>query len=107
MHKRSQLFAPILMDLNDGPGISGNRFLCPSSASETLDALLDSASVFSAAIEGQLEATQSDPVPSDFVQRTIAYASAKIAYFERVSTTVEDLGNPDPQTPTDGDADVR
>ena len=32
-----------------------------------------------AAIEGQLEATQRDPVAADFAQRTAAYAEAKIA----------------------------
>jgi hypothetical protein len=37
-----------------------------ATASETLDSLVDFVSIFSAAIEGQFKATQSDPVPTDF-----------------------------------------
>src|SRR5450432_3569465 len=60
-------------------------------ASETLDALVDAAAVFSAAIEEQLEAVQSDPVPADFAQQTIAYATAKIAYFDALRAAMPEL----------------
>jgi hypothetical protein len=60
-------------------------------ASETLDALVDSASSFSAAIEGQLEATQSHPLPSDFAQKSIAYATAKITYFDALRAAMPEL----------------
>src|ERR1700755_766018 len=75
----------------DWPNVSGNPFLIiitAAVASETRDALVESASIFSAAIEGQLEATQSDPVPVDFAQRTAAYAKAKIASYDALPAAV-------------------
>ena len=61
-------------------------------ASETLNALVDSASTFSAAIEQQLEAaTQSDPAPADFAQRTVAHARAKIAYYDALRVAMPEL----------------
>ena len=63
----------------------------PNMANAAIDALVETAMTFSAAIEQQLEATQSDPTPSDFVQRTIAYATAKIAYFGALRAAMPEL----------------
>jgi hypothetical protein len=48
---------------------------------QTLDALVNTATRFSAAIEQQLAILENDPAPADFAQNTIEYATEQIAYF--------------------------
>jgi len=49
-------------------------------ASPTLDALVNAAASFSAAIGQQLVFVQNEPAPAEFSEKTIAYAQAKTAY---------------------------
>src|SRR5258708_21910222 len=51
-------------------------------AGESLNLLVNASASFSAAIVHQLAAVQSDPSPGKFVQKTVAYAQAKAAYFD-------------------------
>jgi len=46
-------------------------------ASETLNALVNASAGFSVAILQQLAAVQGDPTPTEFAQKTVAYATAK------------------------------
>jgi hypothetical protein len=60
-------------------------------ASATLDALVNAAASFSAAIQQQLEVVQSDPKPARFAESTIAYAKAKTAYFHALRVAMPEL----------------
>jgi hypothetical protein len=60
-------------------------------ASEILDALVNAAAGFSAAIQQQLEILQSDPSPAELARKTIDYAEAKSAYFEALRAEVPEL----------------
>jgi uncharacterized iron-regulated membrane protein len=62
-------------------------------ASATLDALVNAAARFSAAIQQQLEIVQNDPLPAEFAEKTIAYAQAKTAYFKALRDAVPELVN--------------
>jgi hypothetical protein len=53
----------------------------PVFASATLDMLVNAAASFSATINQQLEMVQSDPMPAELAEKTVAYAKAKTAYF--------------------------
>jgi uncharacterized iron-regulated membrane protein len=60
-------------------------------ASATLDALVNAAARFSAAIQQQLEIVQNDPLPAEFAEKTIAYAQAKTAYFTALREEMPEL----------------
>ena len=60
-------------------------------ASETLDTFLNAASGFSAAIEQQLTTVQGDPSASEFAKQTLAYSSAKIAYYNALRAAMPEL----------------
>jgi hypothetical protein len=60
-------------------------------ASESLDALVNASAGFSAAILQQLAAVQGDPTPTEFAQKTVAYAKAKTAYFTALREAVPEL----------------
>ncbi len=62
-------------------------------ASETLDALVNASAGFSAAILQQLAAVQGDPSPTDFAGKTVAYADAKISYYNALRAAMPDLAN--------------
>ncbi len=65
--------------------------ITPAIGSETLEALLNAASGFSTAIEQQLNAVQSDPSATEFAEQTIAYSSAKIAYYNALRIAMPEL----------------
>ena len=52
-------------------------------AAGTLDALVDTAKGFSLAILLQVAAVQSITTPKELAEKTILYATAKTAYYER------------------------
>ena len=62
-------------------------------ASQTLDTLINAAAAFAVAIHQQLEAVQSDPPPARLAEKTIEYATAKIAYFSALRTAAPELTN--------------
>jgi hypothetical protein len=69
-----------------GYGLSGEIFFGLTTsvfASATLDALVNAAGRFSAAIQQQLETVQNDLAPAEFVENTIAYAEAKTGPISR------------------------
>jgi len=62
-------------------------------ASATLDALINAAARFSAAIEQQLETVRNAPAPAEFAEKIRAYAEAKIAYFTALRGELPELIN--------------
>jgi hypothetical protein len=77
-------------------GLFGVNFFglaAPPFASATLDALVNAAARFSAAIGQQLVMVQNDPVPSEFAEKTVAYAQAKTAYFTALREEMPELIN--------------
>jgi hypothetical protein len=65
--------------------------LASALAEEPLDALVKSASSFSAAIGQQLQMLEHDPSAHEFAQKTIGYAAAKTAYFEALRAAMPAL----------------
>jgi hypothetical protein len=65
----------------------------PPFAGATLDALVNAAARFSAAIGQQLVMVQNDPAPAEFVEKTVAYAEAKTAYFTALRDEMPELIN--------------
>jgi hypothetical protein len=61
-------------------------------ASPTLDALVNAAASFSAAIGQQLVFVQNEPAPA-FSEKTVAYAEAKTAYFTTLRDEMPELIN--------------
>ena len=62
-------------------------------ASATLDLLANAAARFSAAIEQQLVIVQNDPAPTEFAEKRLAYAEAKVAYFTALRDEMPELTN--------------
>jgi hypothetical protein len=62
-------------------------------ASATLDLVVSAAASFSVAIQRQLEMLQSNPSPTEFAAKTVAYAMAKTAYFEALLEELPELSN--------------
>jgi hypothetical protein len=62
-------------------------------ASGTLDQLDSAAQSFAAAIDQQITIAQSDPSPAALAENTIAYADAKISYFNALRAAMPDLTN--------------
>jgi hypothetical protein len=65
----------------------------PAFASATLDALVNAATRFSAAIGQQLVMVKNDPAPAEFAEKTVAYAEAKTAYFTALRKEMPELIN--------------
>ena len=65
----------------------------PAFASATLDALVNAAARFSAAIGQQLVMLKNDPAPAEFTEKTVAYAEAKTAYFTALREEMPELNN--------------
>src|SRR6516225_2669673 len=65
----------------------------PALAGATLDALVNAAARFSAAIGQQLVMLKNDPAPAEFAEKTVAYAEAKTAYFTALREEVPELIN--------------
>ena len=65
----------------------------PPFAGATLDALVNAAARFSAAIGQQLVMVQNDPAPAELVEKTVAYAEAKTAYFTALREEMPELIN--------------
>jgi hypothetical protein len=59
--------------------------------SETLDALVSAAQNFAAAIDQQITTAQRDPSPTDLAEKTVAYADAKISYYNALRAAMPDL----------------
>jgi hypothetical protein len=64
-----------------------------TSAFASLDGLVTAAQSFAAAIEQQITTAQSDPSPTDFAGKTVAYADAKISYYNALRAAMPDLAN--------------
>jgi hypothetical protein len=64
-----------------------------TSAHANLDNLVGAAHNFAAAIDQQITIAQSDPAPTDFVEKTIAYADAKISYYNALRVAMPELTN--------------
>src|SRR6516164_5164792 len=62
-------------------------------ASPTLDALVNAAASFSAAIGQQLVFVQNEPAPAELSEKTIAYAQAKTAYITALRGAMPELIN--------------
>jgi hypothetical protein len=62
-----------------------------TSAHASLDNLVDAAQTFAAAIDQQITTDQSDPSPTDFAEKTIAYADAKISYYQALRAAMPEL----------------
>ena len=65
----------------------------PAFASATLDALVNAAARFSAAIGQQLVMLKNDPAPAEFAEKTVAYAESKTAYFTALREEMPELNN--------------
>ena len=65
----------------------------PLFAGATLDALVNAAARFSAAIGQQLLMVQNDPAPAEFAEKAVAYAEAKTAYFTALREEMPELIN--------------
>ena len=77
-------------------GLFGVIFLglaAPALAGATLDALVNAAARFSAAIGQQLVMLKNDPAPAEFAEKTVAYAEAKTAYFTALREEMPELNN--------------
>jgi hypothetical protein len=62
-----------------------------TSARANLDNLVDAAQRFAAAIDQQITTDQSDPSPTDFAKKTVAYADAKISYYNALRAAMPEL----------------
>jgi hypothetical protein len=60
-------------------------------ASPTLDALVNAAASFPAAIQEQLEMVQSSPSPAELAEKTIDYVEAKTTYFHALRAAMPEL----------------
>ena len=67
-------------------------FLGLITTAETLDQL-EAAQSFAAAIDQQITIAQSDPSPADLAENTVAYAHAKISYYNALRAAMPDLTN--------------
>src|SRR5690349_2488272 len=65
----------------------------PPVAGATLDALVNAAARFSAAIGQQLVMVQNDPASAEFAEKTVAYAEAKATYFTALREEMPELIN--------------
>ena len=54
---------------------------------------LEAAQSFAAAIDQQITIAQSDPSPADLAENTVAYAHAKISYYNALRAAMPDLTN--------------
>ena len=48
---------------------------------------------FAAAIDEQITTDQSDPTPTEFAEKTVAYADAKISYYTELRAAMPELTN--------------
>ena len=64
-----------------------------TSAHANLDNLVNAAQSFAAAIDQQITTDQSDPAPSEFAEKTVAYADAKISYYTELRAAMPELTN--------------
>jgi hypothetical protein len=64
-----------------------------TSAHANLDNLVNASQSFAAAIDEQITTDQSDPSPTDFAEKTVAYADAKISYFQALRAAMPELTN--------------
>ena len=64
-----------------------------TSAHANLDNLVNAAQSFAAAIDQQITTDQSDPAPSEFAEKTVAYADAKISYYNALRAAMPELAN--------------
>jgi hypothetical protein len=55
--------------------------------------LVDAAQSFAAAIDQQITTDQSDPAPTEFAEKTVAYADAKISYYTELRAAMPELTN--------------
>jgi hypothetical protein len=58
-----------------------------------LNALVNAAAMFSAAIQQQLAIVENDPLTAELVEKAIAYAEAKTAYFTALREEMPELIN--------------
>jgi hypothetical protein len=64
-----------------------------TSSHAILDNLVDAAQSFAAAIDQQITTDQSDPAPTEFAKKTVAYADAKISYYTELRAAMPELTN--------------
>jgi hypothetical protein len=64
-----------------------------TSAHASLDNLVNAAQSFAAAIDEQITTDQSDPAPTEFAEKTVAYADAKITYYAELRAAMPELTN--------------
>jgi hypothetical protein len=64
-----------------------------TSAHANLDNVVNAAQSFAAAIDQQITTDQSDPAPSEFAEKTVAYADAKISYYNALRAAMPELTN--------------
>jgi hypothetical protein len=64
-----------------------------ASAHASLDNLVDAAQSFAAAIDQQITTDQSNPAPTEFAGKTMAYANAKISYYKAFRAAMPELAN--------------
>jgi hypothetical protein len=64
-----------------------------TSAYANLDNLGNASQSFAAAIDQQTAKDQNDPSPTDFAEKTIAYADAKISYYQALRAAIPELTN--------------
>ena len=64
-----------------------------TSAHASLDDLVNAAQSFAAAIDQQITTDQSDPSPTGLAKKTVAYADAKISYFNALIAAMPELTN--------------
>ena len=77
-------------------GLFGVIFLglaAPALAGATLDALVNAAARYSAAIGQQLVMVQNDPASAEFAEKTVAYAGAKTVYLTALRKEMPELIN--------------
>jgi len=84
---------PILLSARGVFGVIFFGLADPAFASATLDALVNAAARFSAAIGQQLVMVKNDPAPAEFAEKTVAYAEAKTAYFRALREEMPELIN--------------
>jgi hypothetical protein len=92
-YHRSHRFGPSDMLIRLFRTIVFFSLMTPAFASQTLDALIDAATVFSATIQQQLEEVKSDPSAANLAEKTIEYAKAKTAYYRALRTAMPELIN--------------
>jgi hypothetical protein len=64
-----------------------------TSAHANLDNLVNAAQSFAAAIDQQITTDQSDPAPTEFAEKTVTYADAKISYYAELRAAMPELTN--------------